>query len=73
MIACHCKGISVDTVIEAATTIDEAAAEHLEEVGRRCGAGTDCGGCVATLEEILAGHCPGYARCAVVGSSVPAA
>lgn len=71
MIVCHCRGVSEDAVVAAATAGPEA--DSVEEVGRRCGAGTDCGGCVASLEAILAGACPGYARCAVVGSSVPAA
>ena len=72
MIVCHCRGISEAAVVAAATATD-VAPDSVEEVGRRCGAGTECGGCVATLEDIRAGACPGYARCAVAGSTVPAA
>jgi bacterioferritin-associated ferredoxin len=49
MVVCLCKNVSnrtIDTVIEdGATTI--------EEIGRACGAGTDCGGCHCDLEERL--------------------
>lgn len=50
MIVCLCKNVSnrviEDSIEDGATTI--------EEVGRACGAGTDCGGCHCELEEMLA-------------------
>lgn len=49
MIVCLCKNVS-NRVIEGC--IDEGATT-LQEVGRACGAGTDCGGCHAEIEEML--------------------
>jgi bacterioferritin-associated ferredoxin len=50
MIVCICRRISdrdVDAMIDnGASTIDD--------IGRRCGAGTDCGTCVAELRDRIA-------------------
>jgi bacterioferritin-associated ferredoxin len=49
MIVCLCKGVSChairSAVVEGATTVDE--------IGRACGAGTDCGGCQSSIEDIV--------------------
>ena len=49
MIVCHCHGVS-DRRIHAEASL---GAGDAEEIGRRCGAGTDCGGCYALIEDIL--------------------
>ena len=49
MLICSCKAVSARTV---RATI-AAGAESIEDVGRRCGAGTDCGGCHLLIEELL--------------------
>ena len=49
MIVCHCKGITD-------RDIRRAAGDHRptrREIGSSCGAGTGCGGCAATIREIL--------------------
>jgi bacterioferritin-associated ferredoxin len=62
MIVCHCKALNdvvIRSVIEQAARSGDGACS-VDEVGRRCGAGTDCGGC----REVIAGMCP------VVASSI---
>ncbi len=49
MIVCLCKNVS-SRAIEGC--IDEGATT-VAEVGRGCGAGTDCGGCHCEIEELL--------------------
>ena len=49
MYVCLCKGVSDRTVL---ATI-RAGARSLNEVGKRCGAGTDCGACRGTIREML--------------------
>jgi bacterioferritin-associated ferredoxin len=49
MFVCHCRAVS-DRVVRAAV---EAGDRTIEELGRSCGAGTDCGGCHEVLEELL--------------------
>jgi len=49
VLICSCKAVSERTV--RATIADGAAT--VEEVGRRCGAGTQCGGCHLLIEELL--------------------
>ena len=49
MYVCHCRAVS-DRVIRAAV---EAGDRTIEELGRSCGAGTDCGGCHELLAELL--------------------
>lgn len=50
MYVCHCRGVTDGSVRCA---IEEGAREP-GEVGRRCGAGTRCGGCLPTLRALLA-------------------
>jgi bacterioferritin-associated ferredoxin len=40
-----------DTTVRA---VIAAGAATIEDIGARCGAGTDCGGCHETLERLLA-------------------
>ncbi len=49
MYVCSCRGVT-DRTIRA--TI-QGGAETVEEIGRRCGAGTRCGGCWPVLDELI--------------------
>lgn len=49
MLACHCRRVN-DGVIRAAI---QAGAADLEALAQLCQAGSGCGGCHATLEELL--------------------
>lgn len=49
MIVCQCKIVSHRTVDAAIA----AGAETVGAIGRACGAGTVCGGCVCTLKRRL--------------------
>lgn len=49
VIVCHCKGIS-DRDVRAA--IRSGAACRVQ-VGERCAAGTGCGGCHGTIEDLI--------------------
>jgi NAD(P)H-nitrite reductase large subunit len=49
MIVCLCKGVSCgairNAIAEGNTTVDQ--------IGRACGAGTDCGGCEGAIEDLV--------------------
>jgi bacterioferritin-associated ferredoxin len=49
MYVCHCGAVNDRTVRAAA----DAGALTVDDLTRACGAGGDCGGCHATLEELL--------------------
>jgi bacterioferritin-associated ferredoxin len=49
MIVCHCKAVSDRRVRQAA----REGARTCVEVSDACGAGSDCGGCHPTIEQIL--------------------
>ena len=49
MYICLCRVVT-RTTIEGAIT---AGARTIEEVGQRCGAGTDCGKCQRTISRLL--------------------
>lgn len=49
MFVCHCRGVT-DRTIAAAVA---AGADSVEEIGRRCGAGVDCGGCAPALARLV--------------------
>jgi bacterioferritin-associated ferredoxin len=49
VIACHCHAVSDRTVHAAAL----AGSSDVADLGRRCGAGTGCGGCHALLADLL--------------------
>ena len=51
MYVCYCAALS-DTAVKAAV---DAGAHTIEDLGDRCGAGTECGGCHPALAELLAG------------------
>ena len=59
MIVCLCKGVSCNAVRVA---IGEGAMS-IDEVGRACGAGTDCGGCHSAIEDLLEHEAPNMASC----------
>ena len=50
MVVCHCKAVT-DRAIRTAV---ESGALTPAEVAMRCGAGSRCGGCVETIESLLA-------------------
>jgi bacterioferritin-associated ferredoxin len=50
MILCICQGVS-DRDVTAAV---ERGATTVSDVRRQCGAGTDCGACVADIKALLA-------------------
>ena len=50
MVLCICQAVS-DKEVEAAI---RAGARSLDDIGERCGAGTDCGCCREAIEERLA-------------------
>lgn len=52
MYVCLCKGVSDRTVL---ATI-RAGACSVAEVGRRCGAGSDCGACRGTIRDMIEEH-----------------
>ena len=49
MYICSCKAVKERTVRAAIAS----GASTLDEVGRRCGAGTVCGGCHELIDELL--------------------
>ena len=49
MLVCHCNGVS-DRAIRKAV---RKGASKASDVGMRTGAGTCCGGCVDTVNEII--------------------
>lgn len=55
MIVCHCEVVS-DRCIRAAVA---DGAVSVDDVGRRCLAGTNCGGCQGTIATLLATLLPG--------------
>ena len=52
MFVCSCRGVT-DRTIDATIA---AGATSIDDVATRCGAGSDCGGCWPTLQQLLAEH-----------------
>ncbi len=52
MIVCSCRAVN-DTTIRSAIL---SGATCPDSVAERCGAGTDCGTCVMTIEDLLDEH-----------------
>jgi bacterioferritin-associated ferredoxin len=52
MFVCHCRALTDREIDEAIAD----GARDLDEIGRRCGAGTTCGGCCPLLQELLENH-----------------
>jgi len=65
MYVCACKAVT-DRTIGAAIA---SGAGNVDDVARRCGAGSGCGGCWPELERLLAEHAErlteGHGRIAV--------
>lgn len=59
MVVCLCKGVSCSVVRRAIAD----GATTVEDVGRACGAGTDCGGCEGMIEDLLEEAGPSVAPC----------
>jgi len=53
MIVCVCEGIS-DRIVRASI---QSGAKSVPELGRKCGAGLDCGRCRAMLRGMLGEGC----------------
>jgi bacterioferritin-associated ferredoxin len=49
MIVCICKAVPESRIQE----VIEAGARSVVDVGRACGAGTDCGTCAGSIEELI--------------------
>ena len=54
MIVCVCEGVSDREVREAITE----GSRTLQDIGRSCGAGTDCASCCLTLRQMIDEHQP---------------
>ncbi len=63
MVICHCRAVS-DGLVRA---VFAAGAGDVETVIRRCGAGSECGGCRPSIERLLADLEATTASVAVVG------
>jgi len=59
MVLCLCKGLS-DKAVQR--VIDDGA-RSVDEIGDRCGAGTDCGSCKDALEQMVESCGRGCADC----------
>jgi bacterioferritin-associated ferredoxin len=60
MLVCHCRVVSSDRILQEIQT----GATCTDEVAERCGAGTGCGGCLVTVEQLLDVHTPARALAA---------
>ena len=49
MLICHCHRISDQKIVEHA----RSGAETVGQVGKICKAGTECGGCVPAIRQLL--------------------
>lgn len=49
MVVCLCRGVRCNEV----RRVIRAGAHTVEAVGAACGAGTDCGGCRGTVDDLL--------------------
>ena len=50
MVVCHCLAINDAAIRE----LLEAGALSAEEIGARCGAGTECGACIEQVQRLVA-------------------
>ena len=48
MVVCHCLAINDSTIRE----LLNSGALSVEEIGTRCGAGTECGACVENVRRL---------------------
>lgn len=49
MVVCHCKAVNDASINELLT----GGQLTVDDIAERCGAGTDCGGCLETIEHLL--------------------
>lgn len=49
MLICHCHQVTDRTILRCAAE----GARTVAQVGRLCGAGTGCGGCVSAVRDVL--------------------
>ena len=68
MLVCHCNAVSDRTIRK----VVRAGALTADEVGFACGAGSCCGGCVDTVQQIIHAE-TGAGELATVDTSSPAA
>jgi len=54
LLVCHCNGVCDRAIRECVGR----GARSVEDVGRACGAGTECGGCRPTIRALSAGEAP---------------
>jgi bacterioferritin-associated ferredoxin len=52
LLVCHCRKVCDRTIRECV----ERGARTLEEIGRACQAGMGCGGCIPTIDALIAGE-----------------
>jgi bacterioferritin-associated ferredoxin len=52
LLVCHCRKVC-DRIIRECV---DRGARSLEEIGRACQAGTACGGCIPTIDALIAGQ-----------------
>ena len=48
MVVCHCRAVNDSTIRE----LLDSGALSVEEIGTRCGAGTECGACVEQVRRL---------------------
>ena len=48
MVVCHCLAVNDSTIRE----LRDSGALSVEEIGTRCGAGTECGACVEQVRRL---------------------
>ena len=48
MLVCHCLAINDSTIKDLCVS----GAHSAEEIGVRCGAGTECGGCIDRVRQL---------------------
>ncbi|HAF68533.1 MAG TPA: (2Fe-2S)-binding protein [Acidimicrobiaceae bacterium] len=48
MVVCHCLAVNDSTIRE----LLDSGALSVEEIGTRCGAGTECGSCVEQVRRL---------------------
>ncbi len=73
MYVCLCKAVTDRTV----RSLIREGAETRSEIGERCGAGTDCGGCRGQIDDLIeeeleargCASCPSRPAAAAAGSS----
>ncbi len=68
MLVCHCKGVPCRVIKDCV----RQGADDAEAVGRRCGAGTGCGGCKPLLAKLVSTSVITASRSSSSASGAPA-